>query len=288
MNGKKCKNFWTEEKIKKEALKYSNRIDFMRNSGGAYRAALRIKKLDEFTFHMKPKWNIDLIKKEALKHTCKSSFLLNGKGAYQKAMRLGVLNQVCSHMPQYRRNKLQESQIIEIAKKFKSRTEFEKKDCSAYRAALRLGILDAACFHMKIKTKEDYFNNHFKKTNNCWEWKGFVDRRGYGRFLENGRIMAHRFSWELYNNKKIPKDRVIDHTCRNRKCVNPKHLRLATFKQNALENSISPSAINYNKKYCIRGHAFDKENTYINPNKPNYRQCIACKRIRSNKYKFKK
>lgn len=43
--------------------------------------------------------------------------------------------------------------------------------------------------------------------------------------------MAHRIVWEIANGP-IPSKQMIDHMCRNRKCVNLRHLQLATAKTN--------------------------------------------------------
>ena len=67
----------------------------------------------------------------------------------------------------------------------------------------------------------------------CWEWKAATLQSGYGRFWDGNRdIRAHRYSWELYNKRKIPKGMLICHHCDNPPCCNPKHLFLGTQKDN--------------------------------------------------------
>lgn len=70
---------------------------------------------------------------------------------------------------------------------------------------------------------------------NCWIWQGTtVNGTGtYGRFYYEGRrTMAHRSSWELWNNQKIPAGQVMRHLCHNPQCVNPRHLEPGSQKQN--------------------------------------------------------
>ncbi len=124
-----------------------------------------------------------------------------------------------------------------------------------------------------LPTNEERFFKKVKKTAYCWEWLGCKNSTGYGWFGMNKEMFgAHRASYELFI-EKIPKDMTIDHICRNRSCVNPKHLRIMTQKEN---NAIgdSPPAINARKTHCIRGHEFTVKNTYITTD--SYRRCRIC------------
>jgi hypothetical protein len=70
------------------------------------------------------------------------------------------------------------------------------------------------------------------RTQACWEWQGKRGPNGYG-ILTMGRksIGAHRVSYELHVGP-IPDGLFILHSCDNRPCVNPKHLRPGTFEDN--------------------------------------------------------
>lgn len=66
----------------------------------------------------------------------------------------------------------------------------------------------------------------------CWEWYGSCDSWGYGQVYVNGRgIKAHRYYYEKCNGP-IPASKQLDHLCRNRRCVNPKHLEPVTVATN--------------------------------------------------------
>lgn len=110
----------------------------------------------------------------------------------------------------------------------------------------------------------------------CWTWVGamsgrygklFIDRDGFGRTIT---AYAHRYSYELHYGP-IPEGMEIDHTCCKSDCVNPAHLSLTTGTMNKmLEGS--------RQTYCIRGHHYSRENTYVDPT--GYRRCRACARER--------
>ncbi len=82
------------------------------------------------------------------------------------------------------------------------------------------------------------FMSKVKKTNNCWEWTGFKNPDGYGKFFYNKKQrLAHRVSYELFK-EDIPKGLQIDHLCRNRACVNYNHMEIVTNHENVLRGNV--------------------------------------------------
>lgn len=69
--------------------------------------------------------------------------------------------------------------------------------------------------------------------NICWPWPHATNDDGYGYQQFRGKVQrAHRLIWSLYNDCEIPAGMEITHSCDTPRCVNPRHLVLATHKAN--------------------------------------------------------
>lgn len=143
---------------------------------------------------------------------------------------------------------------------------------------------------------------------------------GYYRLRTRTGKYAHRAAYEAAYGP-IPKGLVIDHLCRNTECCNPEHLEAVTQRVNALRGTSRPAVNARKETcpkghpftmkgdwrycpvcelerriqtgetsgrgawakqtHCIRGHAFDEENTQLR-RKPDgsgfWRSCRTCKR----------
>lgn len=133
---------------------------------------------------------------------------------------------------------------------------------------------------------EGIFTANTQRTPTCWLWTGSVVGDGYGEFQYMGkRYSAHRLALQL-DGRPVPRGMHADHTCRNKLCVNPAHLRVVTPKVNALENSVGVAAINAAKTHCPKGHPLSGANLYLE--KKGSRSCKECHRIATRQWKQKK
>lgn len=124
------------------------------------------------------------------------------------------------------------------------KTIYEIGDVFGFHGATVARALRVANVSMKIggRRKEENlprFMLKVKKTLTCWLWTGKINvANGYGVFLYHPEknapareYAAHRCAYLLFIGP-IPNNKVVRHTCDNKWCVNPKHLKLGTYLDN--------------------------------------------------------
>ena len=113
------------------------------------------------------------------------------------------------------------------------------------------------------------------RSGKCWIWLGGLDRDGYGQvnWMDWTR-RAHHIAL-LVSKKEIPtKGYECHHSCRNRRCVRPAHLRIVTHSKN---NSLSK------REHCPKGHLYVGTNIGWCSRKDGsrYRRCLECHKLES-------
>lgn len=105
----------------------------------------------------------------------------------------------------------------------------------------------------------------------CWPWGGYIHASGYGRGGRfAGERVPHRATYRVLVGP-IPDGLTLDHLCRNKACVNPRHLEPVSLGENIRRAAAVKTA-------CPKGHIYDESNTYRYLN--GRRACRACHRQR--------
>lgn len=97
-------------------------------------------------------------------------------------------------------------------------------------------------------------NNTTISDTGCWEWQKSCNSAGYGQLTENKKYWsAHRYAYACKNT--LSDGDVVRHTCHNRKCCNPEHLKIGTHKDNWEDSKDLhlESASKRRKKWTING-----------------------------------
>lgn len=125
------KGKWNYINCYNEAKKYTNKIDFVKKSNGAYDSARRHGWLKDYTWFIKNnlKWNYEACYKEAKKYNSRLKFSLGNPSAYNSARKHEWLNDYTWFLSNIKWTK---ETCYEEAKKYKTKIEFKKNNPSAY------------------------------------------------------------------------------------------------------------------------------------------------------------
>ncbi len=156
---RKPNGYWTKERCRKEALRFTSRVDFQKGSKTSYSTASDKGWLEEICSHMvelkKPRnyWTKERCQAEALKFNSKIEFRNNSSSCHSIASNKGWLEEICSHMTELQKPNgyWTKERCRKEALRFTSRVDFQKGS-TCYKSARKNGWLKEICSHMPYKT----------------------------------------------------------------------------------------------------------------------------------------
>ncbi|HIF9072491.1 TPA: GIY-YIG nuclease family protein [Photobacterium damselae] len=151
------KAFWTKERCFIEAQKFTTRGEFQKKASGAYDSALKNKWLNEICQHMDvvlKSWDKQACQEEAKKYLTRTQFNKGCGSAYNSARNNGWLDEICTHMSSNQKphGYWTKERCQGEAKKYLTKSKFNKGCISAFQKAKRCGWLEEICAHMHVNT----------------------------------------------------------------------------------------------------------------------------------------
>jgi hypothetical protein len=122
---------------------------------------------------------------------------------------------------------------------------------------------------------------HTEEDNGCWLYKS-IHHTGYSYArIKQRKHGVHRILYAVVTGTNPDQSLVLDHLCRKRNCINPKHLEAVTQSVNSSRGDVGVYSTEQAKSrtQCTSGHPFDEANTYWHRGA---RQCLICRRRRAS------
>jgi predicted GIY-YIG superfamily endonuclease len=148
--------FWSRERVQKLVQKCKTYEGFRSDYPEAYKAVCRYGWPDLIADLPRTRtppdwWTLERVGEEAKKYCTRSEFSKGSPYAYRAAHRKQWLDIVCAHMERMQKPNgyWTRETVIEEAKRYSSRSEFQKSAGGAYSVAAKHDFLDEACAHME-------------------------------------------------------------------------------------------------------------------------------------------
>jgi len=156
---------WTVASVMEFANGCTTKVEFRAN-GGVYEAAKRLGIYNELAEGLEGKesWTTEKLQDAANKYNTRKEFREGvDSAAYHSADRRGVLDEICSHMTVLKRGRWGLAEMIELAKQYSSRSEFEKAHAGAYIVMLDNGWKEEVCGHMEYICRPKWTKEELKE-----------------------------------------------------------------------------------------------------------------------------
>ena len=134
----------------------------------------------------------------------------------------------------------------------------------------------------KTNTHEDFLSR-LKLEGDCLVYTGAKNNSGYGIFgINKAYWLTHRYAYTNYVGD-IPESLLVLHSCDNRSCVLPSHLRVGTQADNMID--MKERGGRRVDASCLNGHQRNEETTYHTPQGKRY--CRVCSKAAKKRQREK-
>ena len=142
------------------------------------------------------------------------------------------------------------------------------------------------------RVKDRAYARSTRAINGCWISTYSVASHGYAQLGwknsgERHTVLAHRAAWEKVNGPVLV-GMTLDHRCREKRCVNPAHLRLL----DNFENGRRINGADWELGECANGHpnSMLMDDPYRKDKMGNPRagkRCVECKKLHQARHRWR-
>ena len=195
---KKPSNYWTRKRCFEEAQKYKGRLEFAKNCRSAYDKAKSSGWITDYTwFEEKQKpvgyWTRERCFEEAKKYKSKSEFAKNANRPYTISLKEGwLVDYIWFEFPQTPSGYWTRERCFEEAKKYKSKSEFQKINPTVYGKSRRKGWL---ADYTWFQSKDVKFRNYWTYKRCFREAKKYKTQIGFKKRSSGAYASAWKNGW---------------------------------------------------------------------------------------------
>ena len=182
---------WSKELATQEALKYTTKAEFSKNSYG-YEWLRSRELLEDACKHMTGSlryWDEESAAKEALQYIIRKDFMAGSKGAYEYLRTRKLLDKHCTHMVDV--IKWTKEKAFKLASKYTARNKFQRDNQGAYNWLVVNNLRDEAMSHMVSHNEARFKGTKGKSGVYTLLNKGVIVYVGRSLTCVNSRLIAH-------------------------------------------------------------------------------------------------